>query len=80
MRMTSMTDAIKPEVLAPAGDRERLEAALLYGADAVYLSGTRFGMRRAPANFTEDELRYAVDACHRAGRRAEPAANRVPER
>ena len=50
----------KPEILAPAGDRERLDAALLYGADAVYLAGTRFGMRRAPANFTEDELREAA--------------------
>ncbi len=57
----------KTEVLAPAGDRERLEAALLYGADAVYLAGTRFGMRRAPANFTENELRDAAASCRRAG-------------
>ncbi len=78
MNTTSMTDMRRPEVLAPAGDRERLEAALLYGADAVYLSGTRFGMRRAPANFTEDELRGAVEACHRAGRRVYVTCNILP--
>lgn len=39
------------EILAPAGDRERLEAALLFGADAVYLAGKAYGMRSAPANF-----------------------------
>ena len=38
----------RPEVLAPAGDRERLEAALDYGADAVYLGGLHFGMRLCP--------------------------------
>ena len=78
MRMISMTKVMRPEVLAPAGDRERLEAALLYGADAVYLSGTRFGMRRAPANFTEDELRDAVALCHRAGRQVYVTCNILP--
>lgn len=67
-----------PEILAPAGDRERLEAALLYGADAVYLAGTRFGMRRAPANFTEDQLREAVAACHAAGKRVYVTCNVLP--
>ncbi len=67
-----------PELLAPAGDRERLDAALLYGADAVYVAGTRFGMRRAPANFTDDELRAAAAACHRAGRRLHVACNVLP--
>ena len=37
--------AARPEVLSPAGDRERLDMALSYGADAVYLAGTSFGMR-----------------------------------
>lgn len=68
----------KPEVLAPAGDRERLDAALLYGADAVYLAGTRFGMRRAPANFTEEELRSAADACHAAGVKMYVTCNVLP--
>lgn len=44
-------DIIRPEVLAPAGDAERLKAAVYYGADAVYMGGTRFGMRAAPKNF-----------------------------
>ena len=35
----------KPELLAPAGDMEKLRMAVLYGADAVYLAGTSFGMR-----------------------------------
>lgn len=69
---------ILPEILAPAGDRERLDAALLYGADAVYLSGTRFGMRRAPANFTNDELREAIAAAHAQARRAYVTVNVLP--
>ena len=44
----------KPELLAPAGDMVRLRAAVLYGADAVYLGGKIFGMRSNPANFGED--------------------------
>lgn len=55
----------KPELLAPAGDRERLNAALQYGADAVYLAGPAFGMRTAPANFSQQELRDAVADAHR---------------
>ena len=46
----------RPELLAPAGDMERLRFARLYGADAVYLAGDRFGMRGAPKNFSLDEL------------------------
>ena len=53
----------KPELLAPAGDRERLEAAVRYGADAVYLAGKSFGMRSAPANFGPEELAQAYDSC-----------------
>lgn len=68
----------KPEILAPAGDRERLDAALLYGADAVYLAGTRFGMRRAPANFTEDELREAAKTCRAAGVKLYVTVNILP--
>lgn len=57
----------KPEVLAPAGDAERLAAALLYGADAVYLSMTQFGMRTAPQNFDEAALAQAVRQAHGRG-------------
>ncbi|MCM1544979.1 MAG: U32 family peptidase [Ruminococcus sp.] len=55
----------KPELLAPAGDMERLKAAVKYGADAVYIGGTVFGMRTAPSNFTETQLKEAVDHCHK---------------
>ena len=57
-------DIIRPEVLAPAGDAERLKAAVYYGADAVYMGGTRFGMRAAPKNFSDDELARAVSFAH----------------
>ena len=43
--------AVKPEMLSPAGDRERLDMALAYGADAVYLAGSAFGMRAFAGNF-----------------------------
>ena len=49
-----------PEVLAPAGDMERLEAAVDFGADAVYLGGTSFGMRAGPKNFDEVPLKSAM--------------------
>ena len=50
----------KPELLAPAGDMERLQMALAYGADAVYLAGTMFGMRSFAGNFTPEELKTDV--------------------
>ena len=46
-----------PELLVPAGDLERLRLAVLYGADAVYLAGTTFGMRAFAGNFTETEMK-----------------------
>lgn len=55
---------MQPELLAPAGDKERLEAAVLYGADAVYLGGQVFGMRASPQNFDEQSLPDAVQYCH----------------
>lgn len=67
-----------PELLAPAGDRERLEAAVRFGADAVYLGGTSFGMRAAPANFTFDELRSAVAYAHERGVRVYLTCNTLP--
>ena len=44
----------KPELLAPAGDWEKLQMAVLYGADAVYLAGTSFGMRSFAGNFSDE--------------------------
>lgn len=59
----------RPEVLAPAGDMERLRAALLYGADAVYLGGREHTMRSAPQNFTMEELEEACRLAHSQGTR-----------
>ena len=55
------------ELLSPAGDPEKLRAAVLYGADAVYLSGEKFGMRTACANFTPGQMAEAVEFCHGRG-------------
>lgn len=59
----------QPELLAPAGDLEKLETALDYGADAVYLGGERFGLRAAAGNFDLAGLAQACDLVHRRGRR-----------
>ncbi len=66
-----------PEVLSPAGDRERLEAAVRFGADAVYLAGREFGMRSSPANFGPEELAEAVRFAHGAGVRVYLTCNTV---
>ena len=52
------------EILAPAGDMEKLKTALYFGADAVYLSGKKFGLRAFSGNFTEEELIDAVNLVH----------------
>ncbi len=57
----------RPELLAPVGDIERLKAAIRFGADAVYLGGTMFGMRSAPENFDSEQLEEAVACAHTAG-------------
>lgn len=67
-----------PEVLAPAGDRERLEAALKFGADAVYLGSTSFGMRAGPKNFNEEELSQAVSLCHSKNVKVYLTCNIIP--
>ena len=58
-----MGERRKPELLAPAGDMERLRMAVLYGADAVYLAGESFGMRSFAGNFSPEELKAAVELC-----------------
>jgi len=68
----------KPELLAPAGDWEKLQMAVLYGADAVYLAGTSFGMRAFAGNFTPDELRRAVRFAHEHGVRVHVTVNTMP--
>ena len=68
----------KLELLSPAGDMERLKMAVLYGADAVYLAGTDFGMRAFAGNFTPEELPQAVKFAHDHGVKAHVTVNIMP--
>ena len=68
----------KPELLAPAGDWERLNMAVRYGADAVYLAGSSFGMRSFAGNFTDEELRQAVAFAHERGVKVHVTVNTMP--
>ena len=68
----------KPELLCPAGDMEKLKMAVLYGADAVYLAGTSFGMRAFAGNFTPEELPQAVRFAHDHGARVHVTVNTMP--
>lgn len=54
----------KIELLAPAGDKERLLAAIHFGADAVYFAGKKYGLRAFADNFSLDEIKEAIDLCH----------------
>lgn len=54
----------KPELLAPAGDLEKLKVAILYGADAVYIGGEHFGLRAKAKNFTIDEMKDGINFAH----------------
>ncbi len=67
-----------PELLSPAGNFEKMKAALLYGADAVYLAGTRFGMRSAADNFTDEELYAAVEYAHARNKKLYLTLNTMP--
>jgi U32 family peptidase len=58
--------AVKPELLAPAGNFEKLEIAIHYGADAVYLAGKDFSLRNYSGNFTDEQLSRAVELAHDA--------------
>ena len=66
------------ELLSPAGDMERLEMALCYGADAVYLAGKEFGMRASAGNFDNDSMRAAVQLAHSMGKRVYVTCNTLP--
>ena len=73
-----MAERRKPELLAPAGDMERLKMAALYGADAVYLAGESFGMRSFAGNFSRQELPQAVAFAHEHGVRVHVTVNTMP--
>ena len=66
------------ELLSPAGDMERLEMALSYGADAVYLAGNEFGMRASAGNFDNEQMARAMEMCHGLGRRVYVTCNTLP--
>ena len=68
----------KLELLSPAGDMEKLKMAVLYGADAVYLAGTDFGMRAFAGNFTPEQLPEAVKFAHDHGVKAHVTVNIMP--
>ena len=67
-----------PELLSPAGNFEKLRAAILYGADAVYCAGQMFGMRSAAANFTVEELYEATKFVHAHGKKLYLTVNTMP--
>jgi putative protease len=67
-----------PELLAPAGNMEKLKIAVHYGADAVYLGGQSFGLRNLSDNFSIEEMPAALDYCHSRGVRAYLTVNSYP--
>ena len=68
----------KPELLAPAGNLEKLKMAVIYGADAVYLGGENFGLRAGAKNFTLEELAEGIKFVHDRGKRVYLTLNIIP--
>lgn len=68
----------KPELLAPAGNLEKLKIAIEYGADAVYIGGEEFSLRVAADNFTNDEIKQGVDFAKARGKKVYLTANIIP--
>jgi U32 family peptidase len=68
----------KPEILAPAGNMEKLEFAFAYGADAVYLAGSSFGLRQSAGNFSDEELAEAVKISRKQNKKIYITANIFP--
>lgn len=68
----------KIELLSPSGDMERLKLALKFGADAVYVGGSMFGMRTNPTNFDADELKKAVNLVHENNKKIYLTCNTLP--
>ncbi|NLX87027.1 MAG: U32 family peptidase, partial [Clostridiales bacterium] len=66
------------ELLAPAGNLEKLKMAVIYGADAVYFAGERFGLRAGAGNLTMEEMREGMDFAHKAGVKGYLTVNIIP--
>lgn len=68
----------KPELLAPAGNLEKLKMALLYGADAIFMGGKAFGLRAFSDNFSDEELKEGIDFAHSLRKKAYITVNIFP--
>ncbi|MGI6485795.1 MAG: peptidase U32 family protein [Tepidanaerobacteraceae bacterium] len=66
---------VKPELLAPAGNLEKLKFALVYGADAVYIGGKEFSLRAGADNFSREEIKEGVEFAHKLGKKVYLALN-----
>ena len=71
-------NSLRPELLAPAGDMERLETAMRFGADAVYVGGPRLQLRAGSVGFSMDDLARAAARVHGAGKRLYVTVNAFP--
>ncbi len=68
----------RAELLAPAGDLEKLKTAIIYGADAVYIGGEVFGMRSAAKNFSIEDMAEGVEFAHARGKKVYVTVNIIP--
>lgn len=68
----------RPELLAPAGNMEKLKMAIIYGADAVYIGGAKYGLRAAAGNFTLPEINEGVKYAHSKGKKLYVTVNIIP--
>lgn len=68
----------KIELLAPAGDVNKLKTAVEYGADAVYLGGESFGLRKASKNFSMEDIKWATNYLHERGKKIHVTLNIIP--
>ncbi|MBE6068317.1 MAG: U32 family peptidase [Clostridium lundense] len=68
----------KPEILAPAGSLEKLKTAITFGADAVYLGGSKLNLRAFANNFSDDELKEGIEFAHTRGKRVYVTVNVIP--
>lgn len=68
----------RPELLAPAGDLEKLKMAIIYGADAVFLGGEAFGLRASSKNFSIDQIKEGLEFAHNRGRKVYVTLNIIP--
>src|SRR5665647_1977059 len=68
----------KIELLAPAGNLEKLKMAILYGADAVYFGGETYGLRASADNFSAEDIKEGIDFAHLHGKKAYMTMNIIP--